>query len=276
MKKLLFLTAVFLLISFGSVSAFPLFNSGIPGVGGTIFEDDNLDYWVDSDAVGSAGHGIISAGDVLWSAIEFTKIVDPIAPVNPEYVLDRSTDELVALAVIEVVSTAGPWTFTEHMGMDMISVYTGGAIDLDLNAPGPSLAAATAAIVDGTHLWSFSIDADLDTYWEFTPLLAGADDPAAVNLLPGTIKIGVANYQLNQTFGADIFDPILGLTRPGGDGMVDLIGSGDILGGQGLTGEAFARSDVDALVNPIPEPTTMTLFGIGLLSLAGIARRRKE
>lgn len=35
-----------------------------------------------------------------------------------------------------------------------------------------------------------------------------------------------------------------------------------------------ARHDADFKINPVPEPTTMVLFGIGLLSLASVTRRK--
>jgi len=45
----------------------------------------------------------------------------------------------------------------------------------------------------------------------------------------------------------------------------------------GRTGGAFANIDLDNIRvgNPIPEPTTILLFGIGLLGMAGVGRRKK-
>ena len=276
MKKILsslMLVAVFLLFSFGSASAFPLY-MGTATNPGTQFEDDNLDYFQNND-----GNPLITPGDVLYSAIEFTNVLDLVGG-NPAYVLNRDADELVAFATIELdyIDGAGLWHFKEHGTTPMIQVYTGGSTNLVLDTAGsyPSLAQAIAAISgDGaTHLWDFSITSDPDTYWSFIPIAAGADDPGYVATLLSSMKVGVANYQLNQVWGDDIFDPIYGFNL-GGDGMVDMVGSADVLGGSGLTGGAFARSDADAVVNPIPEPATMLLIGSGLIGLAVLGRKKR-
>ncbi len=235
-----------------------------------------MDFFVDRD-----GDNLISVGDVLISAVQFTKVWDLVGG-SPVYDLDANVDELVALATIQVIDMSGPvWIYGQYGSTPMVQVYTGGAIDLVIGVAGsdPTLAQAIAAIKDGTHLWDFSITNDPDTYWTFQPMTLppgySANDPSQVANLHASTKIGVVNYQLNQVWGNDIFGPIVGFTLPGGDGLVDLIGSGDILGGKGLVGGAFARSDIDAVINPIPEPATLTLFGVGLLSLAVVVRRRR-
>jgi hypothetical protein len=282
--KLPFVLIAVLALALGSgiASAFPLF----PGSGttaGTQFEDDNLDFHVDNN-----GNGLIDVGDVLIAPLEFTRIIDVLPPFQPAYNLNQAIDELVGLAVVQVIPNlatdpAGRIRFGQSGATPMVQFFEGGT-DLDLTTD-PTQAAATTAATDGNALWAFSITADPDTEWFFDPLVPGADNPAAIRLVGAATKVGLVNFALDQVSGPAIFGPqdiaacVLfgGIFGCAGDGLADLVGSSDILGGTGLT-NAFARSDADATVNVIPEPSTLTLLGLGLLGVAGvrIVRRRKS
>ncbi|MBN2233387.1 MAG: hypothetical protein JW781_11310, partial [Deltaproteobacteria bacterium] len=71
MKKVLALVALMVLFA-GSAFAysFPMYR-GTPQLPGTQFEDDNLEYFVDNN-----GSNALDVGDYLYSAIEFTKVLD--------------------------------------------------------------------------------------------------------------------------------------------------------------------------------------------------------
>ncbi len=116
----------------------------------------------------------------------------------------------------------------------------------------------------------------MDELWICGPF-GGGGTIATVEGGGSSTKFGSFNYALSiianntgQSLGQLSCAPFCGV---GGDGLADITGSGDILGGEFLNHtEWTAGSDADAQVAPIPEPGSLALLGVGLAA-AGMLRR---
>jgi hypothetical protein len=106
------------------------------------------------------------------------------------------------------------------------------------------------------------------------------EDINNVKNIPASVSVGENVYFLsvleNDTGYTIAQQDISGLVPAClGDCLVDVIGSGQSLGGQGLTNGYQIRSDIDAQIAFIPEPSGLALAGLALAGL-GLARRRKS
>jgi hypothetical protein len=300
-SKLLTFTALAASLYVASANAaFVPLPSGI-----AVLEDDNIEFVRDSDG-NLKTDGALVVGDTLWAFITFDKVQDIFSNTITE--LGEPGLELTGVSAIEIanISLQGVITFkpnatfgdTYGLGA-MAALYseaagdfttacnqTGGAAPFNID---DCMAEATS----GTP-WLTAGFADADDFWIATPdAVFGANlaDISLASAAGATSKLGVANYALsiidgtnntgyefNEQYSAG--SAALGYgTGPGlADDMTDIVGSGDILGGTGLTSPFFARSDFDFQLNvvPVPEPSTLAIFGIGLLATGAAARRRKS
>ncbi len=95
-------------------------------------------------------------------------------------------------------------------------------------------------------------------------------------LMTGTISSFVlAQSSLNQATGPDVKDPGLLVVLGIGGLNFNFFGFSLSTGGGCAPGVALCAISTDIL-NSIPEPTTLGLFGIGLLALGFMSRRRKR
>lgn len=259
----------------------------------TTFEDDNIDYVFDTD-----DSGTLTIGDRLVSVLEFNVTTGVLPGQGPEPVGPNL--ELTGIADITVVGVLGDGTLvfapTNTGGGEgilggfgagtAVVLWTDATPDLNVINAACGTRATCYGLAglgggDGSNLYATLGFFDPDNAWTSLPANGGASI-ATVEGGSATQNFGGFNYSLNfginntgQTFGQQECAPVCG---PGGDGLVDVVGSGNILGGRFLNHDEWtARSDNDASVVPIPEPGTLALLGLALTAAGfGTVRRRAK
>lgn len=282
MKLKSIVSAVLAAGAMASANAFVLF----PGL--TQLEDDNREYLIKGAGNTSTS---LQIGDRLRGVIKFQAIVQLDAPfasdnnISPEITGVFET-EVVSItnvdanpAVAELIVFGPSASFQMQYGLGAtVALYTGGT-NLNINAC-PSIAACETAATDGP-LWAVAGFGDADDIWVS---LNSRLDFATVATTLGTSQVASINYaqtilvnNTGYTFNSIDLDCVSGggLFPCAGDGKTDLIGSGSILGGRGLTNGYGARSDIDVTFSVVPEPGSLALVGLALAGIGLSARRRK-
>jgi hypothetical protein len=269
----------------------------------TSFEDDDLDFLINN--VGSPN--TLDVGDTLVTVFEIQRTFGVFGGGPANIGPGQELTGIAAIDVVSAVPTGTPglfnYTFAPHAAglnalLPVASAVPGGAAgggaiaaawldnnpNLQLVPPNcATLADCTARASDGT-LWQVDgFNGDPNEFWAATNARA---DLGAVRSLPASTKVATVNFGLNVLFngtGQNLGPQACAICPPGGDNAIDVIGSGDVLGGQGLPASlfatgAFARSDFDfqkATVS-VPEPSVLALLATLFLGLGVTRRGRRE
>jgi len=258
----------------------------------TAFQDDDLDFVVDNQPVGTVGNGIISVGDRIISVIKFGNTQGIIGGQGPTPI---SGEEITGVADITVAAVLGDGTlvFAPSGAAGLLSAFAAGTMvalwrdpanDLDVinsNCGTRANCILNAGLGEGVPLYLTAGNfGDTDFFWTSLPG-AGGENIATVQNGGSSTAYGAFSFGLQP--GINNTGLNLGLQSclpfcAGGldDNMIQITGSGNILGGQGLLPAQWtARSDNDFQIRPIPEPGSLALLGLALAAAGWGPLRRK-
>jgi hypothetical protein len=255
----------------------------------TTFEDDNLDFVVDTN-----NSGTIDVGDRLIAVLRFNVTTGVLPGQGPNPIAPL---ELTAISDITAVGVGldGRLIFAPSGAAGVLSAFAPNTTAVLWTDTSPDtnvinsacgtraqcLASAGLGGDPGSSLYaSIGFTGDPDELWISGPNAAG-QSIAPIQGGGATVPFQTFNYSqgfiinnTGQTFGELACAPFC---APGGDGLVEIIGGGQLLGGQFLNPAQWtARSDNDTQVAPIPEPGTLALFAMGLLGFGFGLRKRNS
>lgn len=143
-----------------------------------------------------------------------------------------------------------------------------------------TIAAVETVATNGTAAWEWGMDgSDADELW--AAFDAPVDTTLAKGFSPGTI---LGNFSLQLSFTnpgilQDFNQVVAGCAATfscADDGLIDVNGSGSILGTSGANTPYDVFNNIDFTIAPIPEPSLLALFGISLFGFSTTRMRKRK
>jgi hypothetical protein len=252
----------------------------------TVFQDDDIEFVFDNN-----GNGNIDVGDRLIAVGEVPETQGILAGQGPTSVLPHELT-FVSDVTVAAIGAGGSLIMAPSGAAGLLAGFAAGTtiaafLDAtpDLNVIAGTCgtqaqceALAGLGLTDGSVLYATFGFADPDDVW-----VGSAPGGTIAQVQAGGAASKFATFNFSQSVivnntGRVLLDqpcaPFCGI-GVGADGLVDITGSGDFLGGAGLNAADWnARSDAD-LQLAIPEPGALALVGLALAAMGALRRRKK-
>jgi hypothetical protein len=249
-------------------------------------------------------NGLLDVGDTLRGIVEFPQLrnldTTDVTLLTP-LVGNTNLSAVFEIVVTSKTQTAGAGTpldpsddlftftfgayapFAVELGLEtgaMIAFYEDAVDNVSIGGAGCTTVGSggdcEGNVIDGTLVLQLGESAtELDEAWVASN---ATDNTSALTGVSPSTAVGNFQFQLDVLdsaigeFGETQDTFIDGL--PGGNNLIAWLGSGSVLGTEGLNTPYDVSDDADLQATAVPEPTTLGLMGAGLLALAGFARRR--